>query len=364
MQERKEGEVTLTSKLRDQGFAFNNRTFEKARKMSEKTFQKEEDKRFWEPKRDKSGNGYALVRFFPDKNLSSEFQIVEHLQHYYQGSSGKYYVENCPTMAGQPCPVCEAIAPLWQTGEEKDKDLYRLKKKHHHYICNIYIIEDPVEPENSGKVFLYEVPNDIFKKIMEKLEPKFPGEIKMNVFNPLESSNFKIKVFTESKQINNKKVGVRNYTLSAFSETIEPVGDDAKINEIWQQCWDLKQLLTEKKYAIRSYDEIKKRYEEFCQHNSGTFAASASAPAPSAPDIKDVQTLFAKTTEQPSTPASAPVATPVTQPAAPAPAATPAPAPAAVSQETQRIENELIGLNEAAAKNEEIKMDADSIFRD
>jgi hypothetical protein len=151
-------------------------------------------------------------------------------------------------------------------------------------------------------------------------------------------------------------VGVRNYTLSAFSETIEPVGDDAKINEIWQQCWDLKQLLTEKKYAIRSYDEIKKRYEEFCQHNSGTFAASASAPAPSAPDIKDVQTLFAKTTEQPA------VSTPATPMQSPAPVAA-APAPVA-SQETQRIENELIGLNEASAKNEEIHMDAESIFGD
>ena len=45
---------------------------------------------------------------------------------------------------------------LWNSGDQAKKDLvsqrYKRKKS---YVSNILVIDDPANPENNGKVFLY-----------------------------------------------------------------------------------------------------------------------------------------------------------------------------------------------------------------
>jgi len=346
MKEREEN-ITLTSQLRNKSFKFNEKSFDQAKKLAESGFQKGADERFWDVKRDKAGNGQAKIRFMPDKNLNPTFHILDFMKHFFKGHNDKWFVANCPKTKNveEPCPVCEM--KLWEEENAAAviKEGYWRNKSH---FCNIYVIDDPIEPENNGKVFLYDVPNALLKKIKEKMHPSFAGEVPVNVFNPLESSNLVIRVTTESKNLYGKKVGVRNYDSTFFSEKCEPLGDDDFINGLWQKSYDLQSLLTEKKYSILTYDEIKKKLEAFLKGSPARSTISVgnktSAVPDSTPEIKNVKDLLAK--EEPKkeeTKKEDPAAT-------------------SAKKEDEEIQKNFEGITEKDAASEEIDINEDDIF--
>lgn len=345
MKER-DNQVTLTSRLRDKGFKFNERGFEGAKKMAESTFQKEEDNRFWECKRDKSGNGYATIRLLPDKNLDAKFHILEFYQHFFEGPGGKYFKANCPTTTGGECPVCEANTELWKTEIEANQDIVRIRKRKRQRICNVFVIDDPIAPENNGKNFLMEIHFELYDIIMEKLQPKFPGSKAVMVFNPIESPNLNIKVMTEPKSINGKKVGVRNFKFSAFSEKIEPLGSDDKINEIWQNSYDLHELLQEKRFEILPYEEIKTKFEKFLSKGSSRMSSPGTTIQEQVAPVKDVSEIF--NNEQKAPEKKEPEKKEEVK----------------MDKETEQIADKLEGLSSEDVGEDEIKIDAESIFGD
>ena len=64
-----------------------------------------EDNRFWQPELDKSGGGFAIIRFLPavDGEDSPYIKIYNHGFKI----NNRWMIENCPTSmgAGNPCPV-------------------------------------------------------------------------------------------------------------------------------------------------------------------------------------------------------------------------------------------------------------------
>lgn len=64
-----------------------------------------DDNRFWQPDVDKSGSGFAIIRFLP----VSEGEDIPYIKLYNHGFkvNGKWFIENCPTSMGNgsPCPV-------------------------------------------------------------------------------------------------------------------------------------------------------------------------------------------------------------------------------------------------------------------
>ncbi len=54
------------------------------------------DERLWKPELDKSGNGYAVIRFLPAPE-GEELPWVKLWKHAFQGPTGKWYIENSLT---------------------------------------------------------------------------------------------------------------------------------------------------------------------------------------------------------------------------------------------------------------------------
>ncbi len=102
---------------------------------------------------DKSGNGYAVIRFLPAPN-GEDLPFVKLYSHAFQGPGG-WYIENSLTSLGQKDPVSEYNTTLWNNGTDAGKELARKQKRKLTYISNIYVVKDPSNPENEGKVFLY-----------------------------------------------------------------------------------------------------------------------------------------------------------------------------------------------------------------
>lgn len=124
-------------------------------KLNTKAESKNDD-RFWYPAVDKAGNGYAVIRFLPAPG-EEEVPFIRIFEHGFKGPTGLWYIENSLTTIGQRDPVGEFNSRLWNSttdDESPARKQARAQKRKLSYICNIYIIQDQLNPENNGKVKL------------------------------------------------------------------------------------------------------------------------------------------------------------------------------------------------------------------
>ena len=113
------------------------------------------DERLWKPEVDKAGNGYAVIRFLPAPN-GEDLPWAQVWSHAFQGPGG-WYIENSLTTVGKKDPVSDLNRQLWNSGADSDKDVARKQKRKLSYYSNIYVVSDPTNPQNEGKVFLYKL---------------------------------------------------------------------------------------------------------------------------------------------------------------------------------------------------------------
>lgn len=222
---------------------------ERLEKMNAKESYK--DERLWKPGIDKAGNGYAVIRFLPEIE-GEDTPFVSVYSHTFKGKGG-YFWENCPTTIGEKCPVCAANTELWNSGVEDDKNIARQRKRKLTYISNILVIEDPANPENKGKVFLYQYGTKIFQKIQGLAHPEFQDEVAVDPFNFWTGADFKIKIRNVG--------GYVNYDRSEFA-TPAPLfgGDDKKLEELWKKQYPLKPFVD--KSQFKSFDELNARFKK------------------------------------------------------------------------------------------------------
>ena len=136
------------------------------------------DERLWKPELDKSGNGYAVIRFLPAIQ-GEDLPWAKVWNHAFQGPTGQWYIENSLTTLNQKDPVSEHNTRLWNTGLESDKEIARKQKRKLQYFSNIYVVSDTKHPENEGKVFLFRYGKKIFDKITAAMSPEFEDTSKL-----------------------------------------------------------------------------------------------------------------------------------------------------------------------------------------
>ena len=208
------------------------------------------DDRIWKPVMDKTGNGFAIIRFLPAPK-GEELPWAKLWSHAFQGPTGQWYIENSLTTIGQNDPVSEHNSALWNSGVESDKEIARKQKRKLQYYSNIYVVKDSANPENEGKVFLYRYGKKIFDKIMETMQPAFPDETPVNPFDFWEGADFKLKL--------RKVDGYWNYDKSEFADPSALSKEYAELEEIWGKQYSLKEFTDNSNF--KSYDELKKRLD-------------------------------------------------------------------------------------------------------
>ena len=86
------------------------------------------DERIWKPVMDKTGNGFAIIRFLPAPK-GEELPWVKLWNHAFQGPTGQWYIENSLTTISQNDPVSELNTKFWNSGVESDKEIARKQKR-------------------------------------------------------------------------------------------------------------------------------------------------------------------------------------------------------------------------------------------
>lgn len=244
------------------------------------------DDRYWKPTVDKAGNGSAIIRFLPAP-ANEDVPFVRYWDHGFKGDGG-WYIEKSLTSLGKDDPVSEYNSKLWNSGIEADKEVARKQKRRLHYVSNIFVIKDPGNPDNEGKVFLYEYGKKIFDKVNDMMHPQFEDEDAVNPFDFWEGANFRLRIRNVE--------GYRNYDKSDFDSSSCLNDDDSVMENIWKTQYPLAEILDESNF--KSYDELSSRLAKVL----GTVQ-----PTTTAEDVVDDSPVWTP----PSTPAPAAAEIPV-----------------------------------------------------
>ncbi len=220
------------------------------------------DERLWKPELDKSGNGYAVIRFLPAPD-GEEMPWAKIWSHAFKGPGGQWYIENSLTTLGKDDPVGELNRELWNSGRDSDKEIARAQKRKLSYYSNIYVVSDPAHPENEGRVFLYKYGKKIFDKLVEAMQPAFADETPIDPFNFWKGADFKLKI--------RKVDGYWNYDKSEFATPSTLGGfDDERLEKIWKEGHSLAEFEDSKNF--KTYEKLKERLDLVLGKSNSTVA--------------------------------------------------------------------------------------------
>jgi len=229
------------------------------------------DDEYWKLEVDKAGNGYAVIRFLPAPQ-GEDMPFVRVWDHGFQGPGG-WYIENSLTTIGQDDPVSEHNSKLWNSGIESDKDIARKQKRRLGFHANIYVVKDPSNPQNEGKVFKYKFGKKIFDKLNDMMNPQFEDEEAINPFDFWEGADFKLKARNVE--------GYRNYDKSEFAAPAvvtkpdgSPMGDE-ELESIWNKQHSLQEIVDPKNF--KSYEELKTKLYKVLGLDGGAAAPTTTA---------------------------------------------------------------------------------------
>jgi len=209
------------------------------------------DERFWKLSRNKDGVGYATIRFLPAPD-GEDMPWVKYFSHSIKGNG--YFIENCPTTIGLKCPVCDNNNKLYK-GNQAEKDMTKGRFRKKNFISNIFIVDDPEQPENNGKVFLFAYGPAIYAMIENAMKPEFPTDTPVNPFDFWAGANFKIKICKKTD------TEFLTYDKSSF-DAPSPLlgGDDEKLKDVWAKEYKLNQFISPSEF--KTYEQLNKRFED------------------------------------------------------------------------------------------------------
>lgn len=234
--------------------------------QSEKTqtyIKESEDPRFWKCTQKKDGSGSATIRFLPPSQ-DAKVPFVKLYNHAFKNeTTGKWYFENSRTTLSkdEKDPIAEANTVLWDMGEgsigrklvsgDPTKKEQNARKRKLAYYANVYIVNDPSNPENNGTVKIFKFGAKIHEKIMGKLKPKYEGVAPSIVYDMWNGSNFELRM--------KKSNGQTNYDDSEWDNPSALLdGDDSKLEAIWNSQHDIESFVSPDKF--KPYEVLKANF--------------------------------------------------------------------------------------------------------
>lgn len=186
-----------------------------------------------------AGNTYQ-VRLVPNPNSPKE-TIFHYYNHgWNSNATGKYVTALCPTTFGESCPIDAYYLKTYRTGTESEKEQARVLSRKEAWMVNVYVVSDPENPENDGKVKILRYGKELAKIIESALEGDDAQEFGVEkVFDVANGSTLRIKC--ESRTGSNR--GAKQMVTYASSKFLAPSKvelSDTQLEEVHNSVHDLK----------------------------------------------------------------------------------------------------------------------------
>lgn len=249
----------------------------------------------------KPGNTYT-IRLVPniDDIEKSTFQYFKHA--FRSVSSGQFVNFMCPSSTQDPCPFCSKRFELWdtyqKTNDERYKEMTKPVRRTDRRLVNVYVVDDPSNPQNNGSVKLMEYGKGgtIDNCIDQAMNGMMADEQGFRIFD-LSPNGMNMQI-----QVTKNSGGFNEYVAIFKKACALPNVTD--VDTIYEKLTDLTKIP-----VVKTFDEIKQLLDTETGVVEASQAPVAPAPTPT-PVVEHVHTAPVAT----ETATTAPVETATTAP--------------------------------------------------
>ena len=217
----------------------------------------------------RTGNTYTvrLLPYTPDPSKTF-FHYFSH--GWVSEATGQFQSSISPQTWGDRDPIAEARFRIMRTGSEEEKEKARVLTRREQWLINVFVVKDPDNPENEGKVKILRFGKQLHKIIMEAIEGDDADEFGEKIFSFPTGCNLRIKVEEQG--------GYPSYVTSRFASPSDIPGvTKDSLSTVCEQAFEL-----DKVYPVRSYDELVTMLNEHYYGNTGTSTDQEPAATSSA----------------------------------------------------------------------------------
>ena len=196
------------------------------------------------------GNTYT-VRLLPNVKDANKTFFHYYTHGWTSFATGQYINQISPQTWGERDPIGEARYRITKTGSEEEKEKAKAILRRENWMVNVYVVNDPVNPDNNGTNKLLRFGRQLHKVIMEAMQGDEAEELGPRIFDLGKNGcDFRIKV--------EKQGDFPTYVSSKFGmpKAIEGM-DDNKAKETYDTISDLESVFT-----VKSFDELKDMLNE------------------------------------------------------------------------------------------------------
>jgi hypothetical protein len=149
--------------------------------------------KFSEIMQTKPGNTYT-VRLLPDGKSPADTFFHYYNMGWNSFATGQYVQALSPQTFGERCPINEERFRLSRTGNDTEKEKASALRRTEKWLVNVYVVDDPSNPDNNGKVKMLRYGKQLHKIITEAIEGEDAEEFGARIFDLGDDGvNFKIK---------------------------------------------------------------------------------------------------------------------------------------------------------------------------
>ena len=237
------------------------------------------DDRYWKITKDEHGKGAAIIRLIPDKNLVPFIKMFHYsLNRPNPANPAKklWYINKSPDTIGLPDPVKEHYMKLIEEKTEEAKAEAKRFSRQTKFIANIIVIKDPANPENNGKVFLWEFGTKLLDKFNSWVHPSEQelamDQKPMNIFHPVDGFNITLKIRPDQHSFTYDDTTIIPNSCSIHKSVVD---EDSAFKFIQANTYELNEML--KPESFDSYETLKSKFEKFLGNSVGTPTSRPSA---------------------------------------------------------------------------------------
>jgi hypothetical protein len=250
----------------------------------------------------------AVMRLLPQgiEGLKNQKPFyVKQMVHYIK-EGGKTIVEKCRKTLGEEehCPFCEANWAMYNLGKKNNDEAMKKRATARapvtSYIANFYVRQDGINPNNNGKVVLYEYRQTIQDLLMipivgeKKTAPDTliqginlnnkPEVGRFVPYNPVQSKDLYLIVNEDPKTT------FPSYISSTWANEFSSLAQtEEQIIGILNQCYDLNEFTSD----VKSVEAMTIRLNDLVQEFPSMFVIGGASPAQAAPQHNNISQMNA-----------------------------------------------------------------------
>lgn len=154
------------------------------------------------------------IRLVP--NLKEPKRTIFHYYHHSWNSlaTNKFVTALCATTFGESCPICSHAIKTFRTGNDQEKELNKLINRKENWLVNAYVVTDPTNEENVGKLKILRYGRELAKIIDDAIDGEDSEEFGSKIFDVVNGCSLRVRCESRSGMTGKKQFV--SYSSSKF----------------------------------------------------------------------------------------------------------------------------------------------------